>query len=171
MVNHRKGIHSDGANLNLKKIISTRSHKRVNHIIAQGRGEETTFKLMPHHVVQCYKIFTNAFKVHLRPTLMDASSQDQSIFLPFKFVLNNILLTHEIISWAKRSKQPLVFFKLDLSKAYDRMNWSFFFGCMKNLGTPIEFINMTKLIFKEVSASIVVNGKAFEAFAIEKGMQ
>jgi hypothetical protein len=29
---------------------------------------------MPHHVVQCYKIFANAFKVRLRPALMDVIS-------------------------------------------------------------------------------------------------
>jgi hypothetical protein len=101
---------------------------------------------------------------------MDAISQDQLAFLPFKFILNNILLTHETISWAKRSKQPLVFLKLNLSKAYDKMNWSFFFGCMKNMGIPTKFINMTKLTFKEASASVVVNGKAFESFVIEKGV-
>jgi hypothetical protein len=29
---------------------------------------------------------------------------------------------------------------------------------------------MTKLIFKEANASVVVNGKAFESFVIEKGV-
>jgi hypothetical protein len=117
-----------------------------------------------------YKIFAKAFKVCLQLAFKDAINQDQLVFLPFEFILNSILLTHETISWAKRSKQPLVFLKLDLSKAYDRLNWSFFFGCMKNLGIPTKFINMIKLIFKEANGSVVIDGKAFEAFAIEKGM-
>jgi hypothetical protein len=77
------------------------------------------------------------------------------------FILNNILLTHETISWAKRSKQPLVFLKLNFSKAYDKVNWSFIFGCMKNLGILIEFINMTNLIFK---GAILKCGSQWESF-------
>jgi hypothetical protein len=93
---------------------------------------------------------------------MDVINQDQSTFLPFRFILNNILLTHETISWAKRSKQPLAFLKLNFSKAYDRMNWSFLFGCMKNLGIPVEFINMTNLFSKKLTFASVV---------IDKGVQ
>jgi hypothetical protein len=82
--------------------------------------------------------------------------------LPFKFILNNILLTHEIISWAKRSKQSFMFLKLNFSKAYDKMNWNFLFGCMKNLVILVEFINMTKCIFKE--ANTCKCGSQWESF-------
>ncbi len=109
-----------------------------------------------------YKIFTKAFQVHLQPILMDVNNQDQSTFLPFKFILNNILLTHEIISWAKRSKQSFMFLKLNFSKAYDKMNWNFLFGCMKNLVILVEFINMTKCIFKE--ANTCKCGSQWESF-------
>jgi hypothetical protein len=47
--------------------------------------------------------------MQMQPMLMEAICQDQSSFLPFRFILNNILLTHETITWAKKSKQPLVF--------------------------------------------------------------
>jgi hypothetical protein len=53
---------------------------------------------------------------------METIDQNQSMFLPFRFILNNILLTHETIAWAKKSKQPLVFLKLDFSDAYDKVD-------------------------------------------------
>jgi hypothetical protein len=78
---------------------------------------------------------------------MEAISQDQSTFLPFRFILNNILLTHETIAWVKKSKQPLVFFKLDFSKAYDKVDWSFLFDYMDKLRNPTKFVKMTKMLF------------------------
>jgi hypothetical protein len=82
--------------------------------------------------------------------------------------LNNILLIHETITWAKKSKQPLLFFRLNFSKAYDKVNWRFLFDCMDKLQVPIKFVKTTKVLFQGVNASIVVNGKAFKALVFEK---
>jgi hypothetical protein len=79
--------------------------------------------------------------------LMEAISHDQSSFFPYKFILNNILLTHETIAWAKNSKQPLIFLKLDFSKAYDKVNWSFLFDYMDKFKISIEFVKMMKMLF------------------------
>jgi hypothetical protein len=49
-----------------------------------------------------YKIFAKAFQMQMQPMLMETISRDQSTFLPFKFILNNILLTHKTIAWAKK---------------------------------------------------------------------
>ena len=43
-------------------------------------------------------------------------------FLPLKVILDNILLTHGTIQWAKESHQDSIFLKLDFSKAYDRVD-------------------------------------------------
>jgi len=42
------------------------------------------------------------------------------------FILDNVFLVHETIDWAKKSTQPLVFFKVDFAKAYDKVSWVFF---------------------------------------------
>jgi hypothetical protein len=95
---------------------------------------------------------------------MEAISQDQSVFLPFRFILNNILLIHETIAWVEKSKQLLVFFKLDFSKAYHKVDWSFLFDYMDKL-------EMTKMFFQGASANVAVNGKASKVLVIEKGVR
>jgi hypothetical protein len=72
--------------------------------------------------------------------------------------LDNILLTHEIIDWAGFFGQPLIFLKLDFSKAYDMVDWPFFFQAMEKLGFPMEFVSLTKLLFHEALAMVKVNG-------------
>ena len=71
---------------------------------------------------------------------MDIISPDQLAFLSLKFILNNIFLTQETMSWAEQSSQPLLFLKLDFSKAYDLIEWDFLFGAMEAMGSQLVSI-------------------------------
>jgi hypothetical protein len=63
----------------------------------------------------------------LQPILMELISPDQSAFLSIRYILDDIFLTQETITHAKRSNQPPLFLKLDFSKAYDKVDLSFLF--------------------------------------------
>ncbi len=55
---------------------------------------------------------------------MEIIDVDQTTFLLIRYIINNVLLTHETINWAKRSKHDFIFLKFDFVKAYDKV---FFF--------------------------------------------
>jgi hypothetical protein len=111
-----------------------------------------------------YKLYAKGLQLRLQPVLMEIISLDQSAFLPLRFIFDNILLTHETIDWAEYSGQPLIFLKLDFSKAYDMVDWPFLFAAMAKLGFPAAFVDMTKLLFYEASASVKVNGSLSASF-------
>jgi hypothetical protein len=69
-----------------------------------------------------YKIFAKTLQTRLQPMLRDVISPEQTVFLPLRFILNNIVLTQETLHWARVSKQPTIFLKLDFSKAYDKVS-------------------------------------------------
>jgi len=46
-----------------------------------------------------YKIFAKALQMRLQPIFMEVINRDQFAFLPLKFILDNVLLTNEIINW------------------------------------------------------------------------
>lgn len=71
-----------------------------------------------------YKIFAKALQRRLQPLLVEVIDSNQVAFLAPRFILDNILLTHESIQWAKWSRQDSIFCELDLSKAYDRVGWT-----------------------------------------------
>lgn len=83
--------------------------------------------------------------MQMQLVLMEAISQNQSTFLPFRFILNNILLIHETITWVKKSKQPLILLKLNFPKAYDKVDWRFLFNYMDKFEIPTEFVNMMQV--------------------------
>jgi hypothetical protein len=87
-----------------------------------------------------YKIFAKALQIRLQPMLRDVISPEQTAFLPLRFILDNIVLTQETIHWARTSRQPSIFLKLDFSKAYDKVSWRFLFQAMKALNISEKFI-------------------------------
>lgn len=64
-----------------------------------------------------YKISPKALQKRLQPLLVEVIDSNQTIILPFEFILDNILLTHKSIQWTQESCQNSFFCKLDFNKA------------------------------------------------------
>ena len=75
-----------------------------------------------------YKIVSKCIVNRLRPILQELISENQSAFIPGRLISNNSIIAFECIDYiqAKRSlDSPCCAYKLDLSKAYDRVDWDF----------------------------------------------
>ena len=73
------------------------------------------------------KIISKVMANRLLPLLGKIISPFQSAFIPGRSIHDNILLTHEIMHKFKKikSKQTWVAVKIDMEKAYDRLEWHF----------------------------------------------
>ena len=63
-------------------------------------------------------------------------SEEQSNFVPVRLISDNILVAYETMHGIKRkidSKKGLTALKLDMSKAYDRVEWGFLSSMMSKL--------------------------------------
>jgi hypothetical protein len=72
--------------------------------------------------------------------LPEVISEDQSAFLPLRYILEIVLVTHETIQWACKSEQEMVLLKLDFRKAYDTVSHPFLFRVMAALGIPMDSV-------------------------------
>lgn len=62
-------------------------------------------------------------------------------------------------------------FKLDISKAYDNIDWSFIYKILELFGFNNNFINLIKRSIEDVWFSIIINGKKHGFFQSTHGLR
>ena len=89
-------------------------------------------------------------------------SESQSAFQYSKAISDNILVAFELLHHMKTQKSKKADFmtlKLDMSKAYDRVEWHFLIEIMKKMGFCDAWVNLIYGCINTVSYSILVNGE------------
>ena len=111
-------------------------------VIPKESRTEDPSKLRP--IALCnviYKIISKVISNHLKPLLPLIISLEQAGFVEGRQILDGIILVHETIHSLKASRTPGMHLKLDLSKAYDKLNWQFLAGILKAFGFVEEWSN------------------------------
>ena len=107
-----------------------------------------------------YKIISKILVSRLRPLLSDLISPCQSAFVSDRWIVENQLVVHELLhSFKKRKvKGGFVALKVDLQKAYNRVNWDFLKTVLFKFGFNGVFVNWIIQCVSSVSFSTLVNG-------------
>jgi hypothetical protein len=108
-----------------------------------------------------YKLISKVLANRLKLVLPEIISCTQSAFIPGRLITDNILAAFETLhSMQTRmwSKTGYMGFKLDMSKAYDRVEWPFLEAIMRRMGFTEQWITLIMVCVRSVSYSILING-------------
>jgi len=104
------------------------------------------------------KVFTNSLKLILHKCISD----DQSTFVPNRSILDNAMVAIEVIHFMKtitKGNDKFVALKLDISKAYDRIDWEYLKEDMIKMGFGHKWIQWMVMCVESVYYIILVNGE------------
>jgi len=64
------------------------------------------------------KIYVKALQHYLQPIFINIMNMNQLNFLLLKYILDDIVFIHEMLDWARKLEQSVVFLELDYSKVF-----------------------------------------------------
>ncbi|CAA0824144.1 Unknown protein, partial [Striga hermonthica] len=120
------------------------------------------------------KIISKILNSRLAPLLPHLVSPNQSGFIKDRVISDNILLAQEMIhdiSHANRKRTPNLVLKLDMAKAYDRVEWSFLRKVLFWMGFPNHWINFVEACVEHCTFSVLINGRPMTFFPSTRGLR
>lgn len=127
-------------------------------------------------IILCNVIYKNISKClanRLKPHLPDYVHPSQQAFIEGRCISSNIIIAQEIThSFALSSwKNKAFMHKIDLAKAFDRLEWNFIVAALARKGLHGHFINLVHSCVSSPTFSVVINGQPFARFRGDRGVR
>ena len=141
--------------------------KSINHtfitLVPKVNNLERVSDLRPISLCNViYKIFSKVIANRLKPMLNSIILETQSTFIANRLITNNISIAFESLHHMKTNctgKKGFMAVKLDMSKAYDWVEWSFLEKILLKLGFQDSWVALIIECITTMSYSILVNGE------------
>ena len=108
-----------------------------------------------------YKIIAKVLANRMKHLLSRIISSTQSAFALGRSITDNAMIACELLHYMKRKQRGNVgevALKLDISKAYDRVDWKFLQHMLQILGFDDRWIKWIMLCITTVRYSVLMNG-------------
>lgn len=107
-----------------------------------------------------YKVISKIIARRLKATLPSAIEMNQCAFIKGRLLLENVLLATELVKdYHKPGISSRSAIKLDISKAFDTIQWSFIEVVLQAMGYPDLFITWIMRCVDSAAFSVSVNGE------------
>ena len=120
-----------------------------------------------------YKIITKVIVARVRPLLDKLISPYQAAFIPGRRGVDNTIIAQELIHTIGRTKgkRGYMAIKIDLAKAYDKIEWGFIREMLINFNFPNRLSDLILSCVTSVSTSLLFNGGSLEPFKPSRGIR
>lgn len=92
-----------------------------------------------------YKIISKVLANRLKGVIDQFISESQSAFILGRLISDNIMISYEIIHYTKRKTKGKIgrmALKLDMSKAYDRVEWNYVEAVLCKMGFDVHIVSL-----------------------------
>jgi hypothetical protein len=121
-----------------------------------------------------YKVISKCLVNRLRPLLQDMIAPTQSAFIPGRLITDNALLAFECLHAIRNgnnSCKKVGAFKLDLTKAYDRVDWDYLKGALGRLGFHRKWLRWVMECVTKVNYTVRLNNESLRPFKPSRSLQ
>lgn len=115
------------------------------------------------------ELISKVMALRLSKELPELISSHQMTFIRGRFIAENFIATRELLHHVAALRNPIVFTKIDFSKAFDTISWVFLRRLMIARGFPDDWIRWTDNLLSSASSRVIVNGEYTAYFQHKRG--
>lgn len=120
-----------------------------------------------------YKLVSKVLANRLKHILLAIISKNQSAFMPRRLIIDNIIVAYEAlnsIKIRKKERKGNMEIKLDISKVYDKVEWSFLETAMRKFGFNEAWILKIMTCVTMVSYAMLINSQLYQWIIPSRGL-
>jgi hypothetical protein len=149
--------------------------KAMNHtflaLIPKSNAASTVHHFQPISLCNViYKIISKILANRLKQMLPKLISPRQAGFVPGRLIQDNSIIAHELFHSMKKKKKKgnggYIALKIDMEKAFDKLEWSFLIEVLKCFGFSKKWVRWISQCI-----SILLNGGSYGFFHPQRGLR
>jgi hypothetical protein len=117
------------------------------------------------------KILSKLMANRLAPELKNFIDCNQNAFIKKRSIHNNFMLVNQLIKGLHKKKITAMFIKLDVSKAFNTVNWSYMLDILSYLGFGDCWRGWISMLWATSSSSFLVNGLSGQRICHHRGVR
>jgi len=117
------------------------------------------------------KLVTKILANRLAGRLDEMVSPNQSAFIKRRFIQDNFMLVQQTVKYLHSQRQPRILLKLDITKAFDSVNWSFLLEVLRKLGFGARWCDLLCGLLSTSSTQVLLNGSPGETIQHRRGLR
>ena len=118
-----------------------------------------------------YKIISKVLSSRLSNVLPKIINADQTCAVKGRSIFDNLHLIRNVIDYVDQKNLQATFICLDQEKAFDRVSWDYLYATLEAFGFHENFIRWVKLLYTDISASVIVNNFISSSFSVNRGVR
>lgn len=149
---------------------------RINHtfltVIPKTENAKTIDSFRPISLCNAiYKLVSKVATNRFKRILPNIITEEQKAFIKNRHLLDGLTTIHELLHSLQRYNRKGLLLKLDMKKAFDRINWSFLQKLLLQPGFEEAWVSWLSSLFMSPSFSILINGSSRGYFHSQRGLK
>lgn len=118
-----------------------------------------------------YKLGAKVMQRRLTPILQRIIAPQQFAFLPGRNIHHSLILLGEMLDQAAATGEEYVLLKMDVIKAFDRINWAYLLALLDKSGMSGTLSKFVKASFAEAGSAVLLNGRLTKRIPLSRSVR